>query len=280
MKNKKLYFGNTNLGFMQGRLVNSPYGKIQCFPAKEWKSEFKLATKINLNLIEWTVNFANLGYNPVLYKNKLNEIIIQKKKNKIDIKSLTCDYFMEKPFFKSKKNKNLIINNLKKLIKNSEILNIKYFIIPLVDNASIKNKKHEDMIVNLFDKLLKFSFKKINILFESDYTPKNLDRFIRRFKSKRIGINYDCGNSASLGYNFDDEKIYFKYIKNVHIKDRVYKGETVRLGRGDANLFKILKYFKKKKYKGNFIFQTARSINEDHAKELLINKKYLLNLKI
>ena len=80
MKNKKKYFGNTNLGFMQGRLVNSPYGKIQCFPAKEWKSEFKLATKINLNLIECTVNFANLGYNPVLYKNKLNEIIIQKKK--------------------------------------------------------------------------------------------------------------------------------------------------------------------------------------------------------
>ena len=41
------------------------------------------------------------------------------------------------------------------------------------------------MIVNLFDKLLKFSFKKINILFESDYSPKNLDRFIRRFKSKK-----------------------------------------------------------------------------------------------
>ena len=277
---KKKYFTKNNLGFMQGRLVDSPYGKIQCFPNKEWKSELKLASKIELNLMEWTVNSINIINNPILYKNKLNEIIFQKKKNKINIKSLTCDYFMEKPFFKSKKNKNLIIDNLKKLIKNSEILNIKYFIIPLVDNASIKNKKHEDMIVNLFDKLLKFSFKKINILFESDYSPKNLDRFIRRFKSKRIGINYDCGNSASLGYDFDDEKIYFKYIKNVHIKDRVYKGETVRLGRGDANLFKILKYFKKKKYKGNFILQTARCINKDHLKELLINKKYLLNLKI
>ena len=277
---KKKYFTKNNLGFMQGRLVDSPYGKIQCFPNKEWKSELKLASKTELNLMEWTVNSINLIHNPILYKNRLNEIIFQKKKYKINIKSLTCDYFMEKPFFKSKKQQNYLINTIKKLIKNSEILNIKYFIIPLVDNASIKSKRHEDMIVNLFDKLLKFSFKKIYILFESDYSPKNLYRFIRRFKSKRIGINYDCGNSASLGYNFDDEKIYFKYIKNVHIKDRLYKGKTVRLGRGDAKLLKILKYFKKKKYTGNYIFQTARCKNKSHIKELLVNKKYLLNLKI
>ena len=33
------YINSKNLGFMQGRLVNSPYNKIQCFPDKEWKKE-------------------------------------------------------------------------------------------------------------------------------------------------------------------------------------------------------------------------------------------------
>ena len=29
-----------------------------------------------------------------------------------------------------------------------------------------------------------------------------------------------------------------KFIKNIHIKDRKYKGNTVRLGQGNANFFK------------------------------------------
>ena len=50
---------------MQGRLVDSPYGLIQCFPAKSWKKEFKIASENNLQLIEWTVNKLNLLSNPL-----------------------------------------------------------------------------------------------------------------------------------------------------------------------------------------------------------------------
>ena len=42
------YINSKNLGFMQGRLVNSPHGLIQCFPAKSWKSEFRIASENEL----------------------------------------------------------------------------------------------------------------------------------------------------------------------------------------------------------------------------------------
>ena len=71
-------------------------------------------------------------------------------------------------------------------------------------------------------------------------------KFIKKFKSKNIGINYDTGNSSSLGYNFESEKIYSKFIKNIHIKDRLLFGKTVRLGNGNAKIKKILQFFKKK----------------------------------
>jgi sugar phosphate isomerase/epimerase len=93
-----------------------------------------------------------------------------------------------------------------------------------------------------------------------------------------VRINYDTGNSASLGFSFDEEKKYYDLIKNVHIKDRKFKGKTVRLGLGNAKLKKIINFFKKKKYKGNFILQTARNKQNFHIHEINLNRSYILQL--
>ena len=71
------------------------------------------------------------------------------------------------------------------------------------------------------------------------------------------------------------EKIYFKYVKNIHIKDRVKFGPTIRLGNGNWNYKKFFNFIKKSKYKGFFILQTARSKNKEHERELNINRKFL-----
>ena len=43
-----------------------------------------------------------------------------------------------------------------------------------------------------------------------------------------VRINYDTGNSASLGFKIADEKIYFNRVYNVQRKN-FYKGKTVKL---------------------------------------------------
>ena len=108
------------------------------------------------------------------------------------------------------------------------------------------------------------------ILFELDMEPKKANNFISKFNSKYFGINYDIGNSASLGFDPKKEFItYGKRIKNVHVKDRVYKGTSVKLGNGNANFEKIFFLFSKIKYKGNYILQTARAKNNrDHVAEI------------
>ena len=65
--------------------------------------------------------------------------------------------------------------------------------------------------------------------------------------------------------------MYGKYIDNVHIKDRVYRGKTVQLGKGSSDFMTIFKKLKQAKYKGNFILQGARSSNNQHAQTV---KKY------
>ena len=36
-----------------------------------------------------------------------------------------------------------------------------------------------------------------------------------------------------LGYKFNQEKKYFKYVHNIHIKDKIYRDKSVRLGEGN-----------------------------------------------
>ena len=150
---------------------------------------------------------------------------------------------MQKPYIKSKKflSKKKIFQNLINLIISCRKLNIKNIVIPLVDNSSLNNIKEENKTVDFFLKfndLLKKN--KMKILFEIDYSPKIL-KFINKFDDC-YGINYDTGNSASLGFKIADEKIYFNRVHVQWIKDRLYKGKTVKLGHGNCD-FKIYSVF-------------------------------------
>ena len=202
------------------------------------------------------------------------------KKYGINIPSVTCDYFMQEPFFKKNKLKKKIeiLNVLKKIIRNGNKLSIKYFIFPLVDNSSIKLASEESYLIKEIRKILPLLKKNSKILFEIDLSPNKVISFVKKFRSSKIGINYDTGNSASLNYDFNDEIKYFKYVKNIHIKDRKLGGGTVRLGKGNWNYKKFFKLIKGK-YKGNFILQTARNKSNDHINEMLINKTFFENEK-
>jgi sugar phosphate isomerase/epimerase len=269
---------NFKLGFMQGRLVNSEKkNAIQYFPSKNWSKEFKIGNKIDLKIIEWTINKENIKKNP-LYNGKLNFLKKIIKKFEMKVPSVTCDYFMQNPFFKKKnlKNKKKILNILKKIIENGNKIGIKYYIFPLVDNSSVQSIAEENYLIREIKKILPFLRKNSKILFETDLRPDKVVNFIKKFRSSKIGINYDTGNSANLNYDFSDEIKYLRFIKNIHIKDREFGGNTVRLGEGNWNYKKFFKLIKRK-YNGNFILQTARSKCNNHIKEILINKFFFKN---
>ena len=267
-------------GIMQGRLSPIIANKIQAFPKKSWQQEFKLLKKTGLNLLEWTLDYKNLSQNPLLTNVGKSKIKNLQKKYSISINSITCDCFMHRPFWKIKKNQR-IVEYLKKIILSSGELNIRYIIIPLVDRGAIKNSKEEKdllIIAKDLEKLLKKN--KVRIIFESDFEPKKLSRFIKKFNILYFGVNYDTGNSASLNYDINEEfKYYGKYIFNVHIKDRKKYGNTVRLGYGNANFIKLFKNLKKMNYKGNLILQTARSKVNKHLEEIKINLAFIKKIQ-
>ena len=265
-----------NYGVMQGRLSKKIGNKIQAFPEKNWKTEFSKAKLLGLKSIEWTLDYKNLKQNPILTLKGQSQIKKLTKKNSIKINSITGDCFMQNPFWKKKNNQKLL-NDLIKIIQSCKILGIKFIVVPLVDKGSIVNKNDENNLINSCKYVFKYiKNSNVRIIFESDFSPQKLKKFIKKFDKKYFGINYDSGNSAGMGYKIDDEfKNYGKYIYNVHIKDRLKYGKTVRLGHGNANFLKLFKNLKKIKYSRELILQTARSKNNRHLDEIKINLKYL-----
>jgi L-ribulose-5-phosphate 3-epimerase len=270
------------LGAMQGRLVKREIkSRMQSFPWKNWKKEFKLLDQLGVRNLEWTLDYKNFFNNPINTKKGCNEITKLKRKYKVNLNSLTADFFMQKPIFK-KKFKNFeaeMLNKIKYLIKNCNLVGIRYIVFPLVDNSSIKNK-YEIKNLILFLKKIELTLEKykVQILFESDFEPRKLLSFIKRINKKYFGINYDTGNSTALQYDFNKEMNYYKFIKNVHLKDRSFKGSSKKFGMGNTNFYEIINFLKKKKYNGNLIFQSALPLNKNPIGEFNHNLNFIKKL--
>ena len=264
---------------MQGRLSIKEFDKIQSFPLDNWKNEFAVANLMNLKKMEWTIDYDFFYKNPLMSTSYHEEIKNLKKIYKINIDSVTCDFLMNKPFWKIKNNKRLI-NDFEFFLKNCIRLSIKKIIIPLVDNGSLKNKKEEKILKNVLNKMVKKKkFRNLIFLFESDFISKKIKFFFRDLNKKNFGINYDLGNSASLGHHVkQDFEEYSNLIKNVHLKDRKLKGNTVKFGKGSADFLSLFKYLKKINYKGNLILQSARSQNNNDIKEFQENLLFIKKL--
>lgn len=246
-------------GIMQGRLLPKFKNKYQAHPIGKWEDEFDLAEKLNLNYIEFIFDYELYSYNPLLKNLSYLKDFISKKK--VKIKSICADFFMEAPIQNADNEELKIYGDLiEKLINNLNFLGGETIVIPFVDNSSINSEIQKKKIVkflNEFSSLCKE--KKITLAIESDLEPLQLINFIDLFKNDNIKINYDSGNSASLGYKFDEEMYLYKgRISNIHIKDRIFNGGPVILGNGDANLRKLKSFIEESNYKDLIIFQAYR----------------------
>ena len=264
------------IGIMQGRLSPLIDERIQAFPSNSWESEFEKAAKIGFDCIEWI--FDTFSPNPILNKTELRKIDKISTEFGISINSLCADYFMEKKLFNVSENElSSNLNILKTLIENCSELGISFLEIPLVDSSSIKNELFENEFKTNLEKILLIAEQKNIILtLETDLPPTRFDSFLSDFESSFVAANYDIGNSTSLGYDLTLEfEIMEKWIKNIHIKDRIKNGNTITLGNGNANFELFFSLLSKIKYQNDLIIQGAREdLNNSKISPELTCKKY------
>jgi hexulose-6-phosphate isomerase len=256
------------IGFMQGRLSALVDGKIQAFPWSEWREEFPRAKELGLTRMEWTIDQDRLRENPLMTAEGQQAILALSSEHGVRIPSLTGDCFMQAPFWKvDAVVRDALVTDLDHLLGACSRLGIEFVVIPLVDNGKIEREAESDTLKRvLLARQEMLTQRKVKIVFESDLPPHELAKFMQAFPADTFGINYDSGNSAALGYDSDEEiGAYAPRILNVHIKDRVRGGTTVPLGTGNADLARTIGLIERSGYKGQYILQTARAADGDHA---------------
>ena len=265
---KQNNMSDSRIGFMQGRLSPLVNGKIQEFPWGSWRQEFAIASGLGFRLMEWTLDQDRLYESPLMTEKGQLDIIKLSSFYGIKIPSLTGDCFMQSPFWKlSGADKKDRQNDLMCILDSCANVGISQVVIPLVDDGSIDSNEQSKVLLEfffLYENII--SDRGIQIVFESDLGPHELKAFIGKFSSKSFGINYDIGNSAALGFNVAQEfHAYGDRILNVHVKDRILGGTTVPLGEGNADFAKVFSQLATIGYHGNYILQTARADDGDHA---------------
>lgn len=256
------------IGFMQGRLSPPVNGRIQAFPWEHWRDEFAEAARNGFRIMEWTLDQDRLYDNPLLTSAGQAEIGVLCRQHGISIPSLTGDCFMQAPFWKAAgAQRDSLLRDFRAVAEACAAVGINTIVVPLVDNGRIEDRGQEDTLVAQLQELAgDRSRLRLRVVFESDYEPAELARFIARLDASMFGVNYDMGNSAAAGLPADQEvAAYGRRISNVHVKDRVLGGTTVPLGTGSTNFDAVFAALARAGFHGTYILQTARAANGDHA---------------
>lgn len=246
------------IGIIQGRLLPPIDGRIQCFPAECWREEFPRAVAAGVDLIEWIYEIHGADLNPISTDDGIAELRILSEKHGIAVRSLCADYFMDRPLL-SYPGEGL--EKLSWLLERCYRVGIKRIILPFVDVSKIRDKDSEDFLVDL---LLPMTASAqalgIELHLETDLTPVRFFSLMNRLPESVFKINYDSGNSASHGYNVEDEfAVYGSRIGSLHIKDRVLGGGTVPLGTGNTDFKGLRSALESIDYCDDVILQVARS---------------------
>jgi L-ribulose-5-phosphate 3-epimerase UlaE len=250
-----------SIGLMQGRLLPKYKTRYQAHPIGYWQGEFSIAKKLGFSCIEFIYDYNDHEQNPLYSAEGITAIQKVVKDTGVGVRSVCADYFMEAPLHHIDSeiaNASTVI--LEQLIHNCSKIGINDIVLPCVDQSALKNsddkKRFVDQLLPLQEILEQSS---INISLETDLSPEEFAELLYCFSSPRVTVNYDTGNSASLGYNLKDEfACYGNRISDIHIKDRILGGGSVLLGTGNTNFDTFFEAFASMNYHGPIIMQAYR----------------------
>jgi L-ribulose-5-phosphate 3-epimerase len=267
------------IAVMQGRLLPPEGGSIQCFPRDRWRDEFALAAEAGVGAIEWIYDVHGANVNPLTTDTGIAEMRALSRQHGIAVVSLCADYFLESPFLRVALNKvDDLTAHLIWLIGRCSRAGITRVVLPFVDAARIDTPGDEQRTVDVLRHTLPVcAATGVELHLETALAPDAFSSLLSRIPDPSLRVNYDSGNSASLGYDVTRElAAYGTRIGSVHIKDRIHGGGTVPLGTGNADLPALFSGLAGLPYAGDYVLQVARGADGGEVEWARQNRAFLV----
>lgn len=256
---------------MQGRLGAPEEGRFQSFPRQGWRLEIARAAQTGLRGIEWIYDLFGEGANPLETAEGREELRGLLERHGVGVVSICADYFMDRPLLRCSQVENAeLIERLQWLLGICPELGVGRVVLPFVDASCIRDEAERDQVVaNLRQVLPQAERHGVELHLETDLAPQAFRELLDLLEHPLVKVNYDAGNSASLGYRPEDEfAAYGARVGSVHIKDRRLGASTVPLGQGDTDFPSLREQLIKYDYRGDFVLQVARGEAGDEPRWL------------
>jgi L-ribulose-5-phosphate 3-epimerase len=251
------------VGVMQGRLSPPLGGRIQAFPKASWREEFAKAKACGLETIEWIFEAEEWEKNPVLADP--GEVAQEAGRHGVQVLSVCGDYLMDRPLVRtSLEQQRQGVAVVHRLIESCGRLGVRYIGLPFVDSSALQTEAEMDEVAHCLRPCLDAAQRQqMTLAFETSLGPNAFRMFLDKLDHPSAGVNYDIGNSASLGFDTREEiRSYGESVATVHVKDRVLGGGSVALGEGDADFDRTFQALARIDFTGPFILQAARGGDE------------------
>ena len=262
-------YADAGLYTMQGRLVSPQQGRFQSFPREGWQLEIERAAEIGLRGIEWIYDVFGEGVNPLETEAGRAELRSLLAQHGISVVSICADYFMDRPLLRCTVQEHAeLLQRLQWLLSICPELGVTRVVLPFVDASQIRDAAETEQVVASLRQVLPQAERHgVELHLETDLDPNAFRALLKRLEHPLIKVNYDAGNSASLGYRPEEEfAAYGARIGSFHIKDRRLAATTVPLGQGDADFASLREQLLKFDYRGDFVLQVARGEAADEPR--------------
>ena len=267
---------------MQGRLLPPVDGRIQCFPRDGWRDEFALAAAAELDAIEWIYDVVGLDVNPVATDAGIQEMAALSAETGVAVRSVCADYFMERPLVRAGENEiEDRIETLAWLLRRCSLVGAGRVVLPFVDASRIDSEAELRSVASILGRVLSVIDETgVELHLETSLAPEPFADLLARLPHPSVKVNYDSGNSASLGYSpIDEFRAYGARVGSVHIKDRLLGAATVPLGSGDTDFAALFRCLDDVAYQGDFVLQVARGADGDEVAWARHNRGFLDSLQ-
>jgi len=265
---------------MQGRLVPPVENRIQCFPRANWEMEFGLAAEAGLSAIEWIYDAYGAGVNPLGTDQGIERMQSLSMQHHVEVRSICADYFMDQPLLRAtaaELEERLV--TLLWLLRRAQRLEIGRIVLPFVDSSRIETNEEMASVIAVLRRAFPFAEETgIELHLETSLMPSRFVELLDQLPHALLKVNYDSGNSSSLGYSCREEfAAYGTRVGSVHIKDRIRGGATVPLGAGGADFAALFDCLSQVRYAGDIILQVARGVGGDEVNWARQNRAFVLN---
>jgi YrbI family 3-deoxy-D-manno-octulosonate 8-phosphate phosphatase len=241
------------LGIMQGRLIPSATGEMDCPPGPRWREEFWSASGLRLGHIELVAERQLDRTNPIWLTEGRQEILALAELTGVRPASLCLNEPLVAPFEKTAAQ---IADRIAPVLNE---LPVRTVVVPLLEASDLQPMNRIDVAGAVRRFAERFADDGPCIAVELGLSADESLQFLKTVDHPRVGLCYDVGNAAASGFDPADElRILGSSVWHLHAKDKSDSKENVRFGTGLVKFERVFEVLWHQGFEGLITMEATR----------------------